>query len=274
MTPPPTQPDEPQDSGAYELEASDLPRPDLPGKVGVFETADDAIDALAADLLTHAHECVRKFSDFQVALSGEASLEPFYTRLILDPAYRWLPWRRTQLWLTHERVLPFDHEQSCCRVLREVIGDHADIPPEQFHPIFAESETAADEYEQAMREALSWRERGEDRLDFALVTITPEGGSGGWTSQTMCSPEPGGAILRRVRGDALDVLAMDPAVINAARFVAVLVTGAEAASWIADMAARHRAGGEAKLPVEQLSPVAGVLSWYLDADAVAESPTV
>ena len=272
MLPTPAQPEEPHDSGVYELEPSDLPRPDLPGKVGVFETADDAIDALAADLLTHAHECVRRFSDFHVALSGEASLEPFYTRLILDPAYRWLPWRRTQLWLTHEHAVPFDHERSCCRVLRELIGDHADIPPEQFHPIFAQSETAAEEYEQAMREALSWRERGEDRLDFALVTITAEGGSGGWTPQTLLAPQPGGAIFRRVRSEDAEVLAMDPAVMNAARFVAVLVTGGDAARWIAEMSARFRERAAATLPIEQIDPVAGILAWYLDAAAAAESP--
>ena len=62
--------------------------PDLPGEVVHRVRADQMYDALAADLMIHAGNCVRSFGDFHLALSGGSTPMPFYTRLMLDPAFR------------------------------------------------------------------------------------------------------------------------------------------------------------------------------------------
>ena len=97
--------------GPIPLEPAPVP-PRLPGRVVVGSGADEAIDALAAELLLHAVNCVRAFGDFQLALSGGSTPLPLYERLMYDPQYRELPWRRTHLWIVDERRVPFDDDRS------------------------------------------------------------------------------------------------------------------------------------------------------------------
>ncbi|TVQ34379.1 MAG: hypothetical protein EA376_00235 [Phycisphaeraceae bacterium] len=161
-----------ESNGGYELEP--LPAaPDLPGVVVVRRGVDDLIDAIASDLVIHAHNCVRAFGDFHLALSGGPAAEPLYMRLMTDPSYRNLPWRRTHLWLVEERRVGFEDERSAFRRIRETIVDHSGIPPEQTHPIFPLADDADERYEAELRETLGWREKGHDRLDFALLTVDP-----------------------------------------------------------------------------------------------------
>jgi hypothetical protein len=114
------------------------PRPDLPGTVVIRPNADAVIDAIAADMLIHATNCVRTFGDFHLALSGGSTPLPLYERLMIDPRYRDLPWARTHLWIVDERRVPFDDERSNFKHISEIIADHSGIPPEQVHPIFAQ----------------------------------------------------------------------------------------------------------------------------------------
>ena len=106
-----------------ELEAPDPPRPALPGDVVVTRTADELMDRLAADLVIHAESCVREFGDFHLALSGGEPFDKLYQRLMYDPNYRRLPWRRTHLWFVAERCTGFDDERSNVRMVGEIIGD-------------------------------------------------------------------------------------------------------------------------------------------------------
>jgi len=257
-------PDEPM---PLELEETEVASPPLPGLVAVAPSEDEIIDQVAADLVLHAENCVRQFGDFHLALSGGETFERLYQRLMYDPNYRRLPWRRTHLWFVEERCLSFSDEQSNYRQISETIGDHSDIPREQFHPIFPEAATADRDYEQQIRETLGWREKGQDRLDYVLLTVEEDGRTAGLF--------PGSTLLNDARrlvchsvspeGTRDDRVSMTLPFINAARFVAVLVTGPEKA----DAVQRLASMGESTeaLPAKGLAPLNGELKWYLDAPA-------
>jgi 6-phosphogluconolactonase/glucosamine-6-phosphate isomerase/deaminase len=256
-------------SGPYELEVAVPAPPPLPGEAVVRATADEVIDALAADVVIHALNCVRQFGDFHVALSGGALLEPFYERLMYDPDFRRLPWRRTHVWFAWERRVPFDDERSAFRLISETVGDHADVPPEQFHPIFAESASAAPDYEAQLREVLAWREKGQDRLDCVLLAIEPDGAIPGHARGAALAPDLG-RLVHSTDGEGGDrgaVVAMTLPFINAARFVAILALGEERAAAVQEIGAAARAGAAAPMPVAGIAPVSGELKWYLDAPA-------
>jgi 6-phosphogluconolactonase len=136
---------------------------------------EELIDAMAADLLFQAKACVRTFGDFQLALSGGSTPEPFYRRLMYDPSYRDLPWKRTHLWLVDERCVPEDDERSNFKMIHETIVAHSDIPREQVHPMSAAKEGADAAYEQELRDILGWREKGHDRLDFVVLGMGADG---------------------------------------------------------------------------------------------------
>lgn len=251
----------------YELIDEHIAAPPLPGTVEARPTVDDVIDALAADLIVHSENCVREFGDFHLALSGGSTPVPLYERLMYDPDCRRVPWRRTHLWIVDERCVPFDDERSNFRMIRETIVDHADIPPEQVHPVFATADDADSDYERRIKEQMLWREKGQDRLDFVLLGM----GADGHTASLF----PGSAALdetirlvKKVHYDAVDPpdrITMTYNLINAARFVAVLVTGAKKAAMLDRVATGRDSSRE--LPIKGVAPTAGELKWYLDAGA-------
>jgi 6-phosphogluconolactonase len=251
----------------YELAETKLVGPPLPGEVVTAETADELIDKLAADLVVHAENCVRQFGDFHLALSGGSTPQPLYERLMYDPNYRRLPWRRTHLWIVDERCVPFDDARSNFKMIRETIVDHADIPNEQVHPIFAMSETADADYESQLRETLAWREKGQDRLDYVLLGM----GADGHTASLFPHTSPLHESKRLVRLNTYREVSpaqrvtMTYPLINSARFIAILITGRSKATVLHRIATGRESLDE--LPIKGVSPLNGELKWYLDAAA-------
>lgn len=261
------------------------PRPALPGSVVMRPTGDELIDAVAADMLVQAMACVRQFGDFHIALSGGSTPLPLYRRLMYDPAYRQLPWQRTHLWIVDERRVPFDDERSNFGQINDLIGLHADIPRHQVHPIPALEPDADVRYEKELAEVLLWRERGHDRLDYVLLGM----GSDAHTASLFPRSPALMAELAEANGHARhptpprmvrinaganvtppDRVTMTLALLNNARFVSVLVTGASKRPTIERVCAAHATGARsaiADVPIAGVSPRAGELRWYLDHDA-------
>ncbi|MFZ9914721.1 MAG: 6-phosphogluconolactonase [Phycisphaerales bacterium] len=243
------------------------PVPRLPGHVVLSEDADAALDAVGLDLVSHAKACVRAFGDFHLALSGGSTPMPLYERLMIDPAYRDLPWRRTHLWIVDERCVPFEHEKSNFGQIREVLCDHSDIPPSQVHPIHAYDDDADTRYEAELREVLGWREQGHDRLDFVLLGM----GDDGHTASLFPHSDALHAHDRLAcfnRGPAVtppDRVTMTYPLINSARFIGALVLGAKKAH----MLHRIATGAEptSEIPIKGITPIGGEFRWYLDAAA-------
>lgn len=250
--------------------ASSLPaRPNLPGSVVLRATVEELIDSMAADLLFHARNCVRAFGDFHLALSGGATPEPFYRRLMYDPNYRELPWKRTHLWIVDERRVDPDDDRSNFKMIRETLVVHSDIPREQVHPIPALADDADSRYEAELKESLAWREKGHDRLDYALLGM---GADAHTASLFPHSPalESQGRLIAVNAGPTVtppDRITMTFDLLNASRFIAVMVTGEKKRDTIARIAALKRAD-PAELPITGIQPIGGELRWYLDAAAV------
>lgn len=251
----------------YEVdELSSVPAPNLPGEVVIRRDEEEVIEALAGDLYIHALNCVRSFGDFHIALSGDRTTIPLYRRLMLDPAYRQIPWRRTHLWLVQEKCVPFDHEDSHWRIIREIIGDHADIPPVQLHPVFSLSPTADREYEKTLKETLAWREKGHDRLDYVL--LTPEEQTVVTYPSFSDSQDDRNRFVRFHERDSdnmhHDRVCMTLKLITAARFIAVYANGNDLTSPAVKNV--HPALTE-KHSVRSLKPLQGELVWYMDEKA-------
>jgi len=229
----------------YDLERP-VNAPDLPGEVFVHQCEHDAVGALAADLLLHAHNCVRAFGDFHLCLSGDDEIEPALLRLLTDPAYRELPWRRTHLW----RFAAGAADPSAGNdLIHETITIHADLPPEQAHAIDVSRPDAAAWYERELRETLAWREKGHDRLDCAL--LTPGALPADWANG-----EDADALVRTYA----ERVACTRRLINASRLIVMFATGERSRGPIAEATMDAH-------PMSALDPIGGVLRWRLDEEA-------
>ena len=270
------------DAGAYDVAASPAP-PHLPGEVIVRPTVDEVFDALAADVLIHALNCVRKLGAFHAALSGGSTPMPFYQRLMIDPDLRGMPWERTHLWIVDERRVPESDDRSNFGHIREILVEHSGIPASHVHPMRAEEPDADVRYERELVAALASRGAGKDRLDFVLLGM----GSDGHTASLF----PRSPALRENRrlvcvnaGPTVtppERVTMTYPTINSARFIAVLVTGEGKREALARVAERR--GTAEDLPIMGVAPMgvrssghgegareaegSGVLRWYLDESA-------
>ena len=251
----------------YELldETPEFPR--LPGHVVVSADANAALDALGADMFMHAKNCVRTFGDFHLALSGGSTPMPLYERLMIDPRFREFPWRRTHLWIVDERCVPFDHEKSNFRQIREMIVEHSDIPPSQVHPMLADQPDAAERYEAELREVLGWREKGHDRLDFVLLGMGDEGHTASLFPHSIAQTVTDHFVAFN-RGPTVvppDRVTMTYPLLNSARFIAALVLGQKKAQMIHRIATDVDNASE--IPIKGIAPIGGELRWYLDIES-------
>lgn len=251
----------------YDVEAPVPAGPPLPGQVVVAEDVDRLLDLLTAELIVHAKACVRRFGDFELALSGGSTPKPFYERLMYDPDARQIPWARTHLWQVDERAVPADDERCNFRLLKETIVDHSGIPPAQVHAMDGLSETADADYEAQLKEVLQWRERGEDVLDFVLLGMGDDGHTASLFphSEVLAEQERLVASVTVPFAEPPQRVTLTYPALNAARFIAVLVTGTGKAEAI-----RRVARGEDSLeilPIKGIRPARGELKWFLDANA-------
>lgn len=245
-----------------------LPTPALPGTAVAHRDLEDIYDAVASDLVAQATACVRQFGDFHLALSGGRTPFPLYERLMYDPRFRMLPWRRTHLWLVDERCVPFESELSNFGRIKDVIVDHADIPPEQVHPMLATLPDAAERYERAMREALGWRPKGHDRLDYAMIGMGPDGHTASIFPGSPALTAPERLVLAvpapTTVAPAVPRITLTLRTLNASRLVAALVVGADKAGMLREVAAGAPAE---RVPIAGVRPVGGEVRWYLDSAA-------
>ncbi|MEM8757889.1 MAG: 6-phosphogluconolactonase [Planctomycetota bacterium] len=250
-------------SEPYEIEAIH-PESDLPDSFVRCAADEDAIESLAADLFLQAQNCVRAFGDFHLTLDGGWASQRLCQVLLLDPQFRLLPWKRTHLWVAADRAPDAPVSAS----MRELLVAHADLPPEQCHPVVFEhaagsADPAATRYASRLREHLGWREKGHDRLDFVLLQI---GGGGAWNAVTTSNAsQPTGLIGTREvieHGNSTDAdelpagVSMEPRLVSSSRYLAVVALGQAASEPVGLQAA----GGD---PFGLAMPD-GTMRWFVD----------
>jgi len=229
-------------------------------------------------MLAAAVEAVGKRGEFHVALSGGSTPEPFYMRLVTDPRYRAMPWERTHLWIVDERRVPEDDPRCNYRMIRETLADHVPLRTRQRHPMPVLADDPASLYEAELRRIVDPNAK-VPRLDFVLL------GMGDDTHTASLFPHSP-AIHEREKLVAVnagehvtppDRVTMTFPLLNAARRLAVLVTGAKKAAALRRVESQLQTAGPdpVAVPITGIQPgtanvgdaLPGDLTWYLDAPA-------
>lgn len=234
--------------------------PNLPGHTVIRENEDQILDALAADIYVHSLDCVRQFGDFHIAIADGAFQQRLCVRLMTDPAVRMLPWKRTHVWASHDAIEP-DGRSSFQNIV-ELLADHAGIPECNLHAPDLAHEDPPTEYERRVQEALAWREKGHDRLDLAVLSLSPSGCLDGIVDPGASAH--GARLVAPVGADAGPAFnlgfTMTSTLINVTRLIAVGVSGER----VRPVLEQARAG---KPPGSQIRPLGGTLRWYVDREA-------
>jgi len=246
----------------------------LPGDVVVADT-DDLYDDLAAILLSVAMKSVTARGVFHLALSGGATPEPFFVRMVIDARYRFLPWPKTHVWLVDERCVAPEDDRANIKLVRETLTNHVPMRSRQVHAIPVLERDPATKYESALREFVVNREVGETvpRLDFVLLGMGEDGHTASLFPHSPAVKE----TRRWVSANDGPTVAPPPRVtmtlplINAARNVGILVTGPRKAATLRRVHEQLKTSG----PTPEQLPITGVqltgsdsdLTWFVDTQA-------
>lgn len=244
----------------------------LTGSVHIGKDTDLLYDDLAMAMLGVAAAAVKQRGVFHVALSGGSTPEPFYIRLVTDPRFRGLPWQDTHVWIVDERRVPEDHEKSNYKMIRETLIDHVPMRKRNAHPMPVMEADPAGAYERQLASEFNVKagDATPPSLDFVLL------GMGDDTHTASLFPGSP-AIDEQRRWVAVnegpkvtppDRVTMTYPLLNAARHVAVLVTGAKKRLALGLVEKQLAVGPDPRrYPITGVAPTSGQLTWYLDPAA-------
>lgn len=234
-------------------------------EIHVFPDAAALAEAAAQRFVALATAAVATRGRFTAALSGGTTPGALYRLLAAEPFRARVPWAHLHLFWADERCVPPDDPGSNYHLVAETLLAGAPIPPENVHRMRGEwePERAARDYERALRAFFG----GEaPRLDLVILGLGKDGHTAslfpGATTLAETARWVVPAVAEYENRPAWRITLTLPA-LNAARNVIFLVRGAEKAA-IVRVALGDAA---ARLPAQRVCPVAGQVTWLLDAAA-------
>ncbi len=236
-----------------------------------YPTPEALADAVARHVVACAADAISSSGRFILALAGGSTPRAAYSRLATGDLRLELDWQRTHVVWGDERCVPPDDPESNYRMAKETLLDRVPIPGNQIHRIRGEDdpEQAAVDYERALRSLLRGHpERSEGSLDLVLLGLGEDGHTASlfpgqpavheterWV---LAVPSPAGDMWR---------VTLTPAVLNLARNVTFIVSGAAKSFRLAQVF--ERPVDSDLLPAQAIRPLQGRLTWMVDRAAAA-----
>ena len=225
--------------------------------------------AVAAAFASFLQTTLRPDQAFHLALSGGSTPKLLFTHLATHYADK-LPWQQLHFWWGDERSVPPDHPESNYRMTRELLFEPLGLEGPQVHRIRGEADPQVEatryaaEIEQALPQA-----GGLPQFDLIMLGMGEDGHTASifpdqmelLTTATTC------AVATHPESGQQRVSLTGP-VLNAARQVAFLVTGAGKAEKVT--AIREGQAGSEAFPAAHIAP-AGELLWFLDEAAAGQA---
>lgn len=235
-------------------------------EVRVLESRPALFKAAVAEFLRITLAAIQGSGRCTVALSGGSTPRSFYSLLADQPD---VPWDKMFFFFGDERHVSPDDPDSNFRMASEVLFSRAPIPAEHVFRVPAEipdAETAAQSYEQTVRQFFTLEEEGLPRFDVILLGMGPDGHT--------ASLFPGTAALhedeRLVTANWVEKfktwrITLTYPVINNAAEVMFLVAGAEKQEAL--LAVLQGKSDPETYPAQGVRPEHGRLVWLVDPEA-------
>jgi 6-phosphogluconolactonase len=237
------------------------------GKLNIYNTPDEVVDALAAYFVKVANESITAEGKFSVALSGGSSPKKLY-ELLASPAYKSkVDWDNVYFFFGDERDVPQDDKDSNYLMVKTALFDTLNIDESKIFAVDTslEPKEAAAEYTKTIQLFFD-----EQAMQFDLVLL------GLGDNSHTASLFPHTAILNDTSESVQKVFLDDQQIyrisftaplINAAHHIAFLVYGDGKA-----IAVHHVLEGAKDIPeypAQLIAPTHGDVKWFLDEAAAA-----
>ena len=237
-------------------------------------TPQDLFQAAAEEILRAAADAIAQRGRFTIALSGGSTPRNLYT-LIAANASASLPWDQMFFFWGDERHVPLNDPDSNYRMAKETLLSKVPIPPANIFPVPAENPdaaAAAQAYEETLRKFFALAPGDFPRFDLILLGMGPDGHTASLFPETAALQEKSRLVVANwVEKLNNSRITFTLPVLNAARCVAFLVSGADKAAVLHEVL-EGKAPGE-KYPSKLVRPSAGKLIWFVDRAAASDLST-
>ena len=205
-------------------------------KITVYPDNESLISNAAAFLTELAVQSISERGRFTLALSGGNTPRPVYARLATTGYRDRLDWSKVQVFFGDERCMPPDDPQSNYRMCRTALFEQVPLPAGNIHRIRGEDapDKAAADYAGVLQRAFGGNVAtgGPPAEGFDLILLGM--GDNGHTASLFPGLAAVTETVRWVMAQYVEVVGMwrvslTPVIINAARQVAFLVSGANKA---------------------------------------------
>lgn len=236
--------------------------------IQISPTPDAVATAAAHQFVDLAQDAIEERGRFTVALSGGSTPKLLYHLLAQEPFRTQIEWQNVYLFWGDERYVPHDHPDSNYRMVCETLLDHVSLPTEHVFPVPTDQDPADAEATYTKYLTDTFGDAPTYSFDLVLLGM----GDDGHTASLF----PGTDVIdarQWVKVYEVDEahgrrMTLTPTILNLARQVTVLVTGAGKAQRLAKVL-----GGERdphRLPIQSIQPKTGEIMWFLDEAAATE----
>jgi 6-phosphogluconolactonase len=229
--------------------------------------------AAAEHVSTLAGEAIAARGRAALALAGGATPRPVYEALARPEIARRIDWVRVHVFWGDERCVPPGDPRSNYRMARDTLLDAVPVPPQQIHRIQCEDgepARAAAVYERTLRVFFDAPDAAAPApgsgFDLVLLGMGADGHTASlFPGSPALTENSRWVVAQRIEPAGMWRITLTPVVINAARNVVFVVTGAAKAErlrQVLQVPSSHDA-----LPAQLVRPSRGQIRWFVDADA-------
>lgn len=222
----------------------------------------EAVASAAAEALERiCHSTIKEHGVCNVAVSGGTTPLLFFKRLVADHS-KTLDWGKVHWFWVDERCVPPDDPESNYGAALRVLLVPLNVPAENVHRIKGElgPEAAAADYRQELRSNLKHK---ADFPHFDLIVLGV--GEDGHTASLFpggAELESGEVVVKSVSPDGVERVSLSLPVLNAAKHVIFLATGASKSNILL----RVLEGADPEVPASLVAPALPP-KWFVDEAA-------
>jgi 6-phosphogluconolactonase len=239
--------------------------------IRILTTPQELSEAAAEEVLRAAKEAVAQRGRFTIALSGGSTPKNLFN-LLATNARNVLPWDRTFFFWGDERHVPPTDPDSNYRMADETMLSKIPVAAGNIFRIAAENPdaaAAAEAYEQTLRKFFQLEPGQVPVFDLILLGMGPDGHTASLFPNSAGLQEKSRLVIANwVDKLKTSRLTLTLPVLNAARCVAFVVSGADKATVLKTVLEDDVPGEQ--YPSKLVQPKNGKLIWLLDRAAASE----
>jgi 6-phosphogluconolactonase len=238
--------------------------------IAVYPDTNTLSQQAAQFIVRLANESIVTRGRFSIALSGGSTPKVLYGLLGSEPYRDQIDWSKVDIFWSDERCVPPDSVDSNYHMALEVLLSRVPLSPQQVHRMPADQpdhDAAAQAYTHEMRQ--SFGTDGIPHFDLIQLGMGPEGHTASlFPHQASLHEQQRLVMYVNVPKPPPPRLTFTPPILNAARHVLFLVTGAEKADAVQAVLAGDYNPEE--YPAQIVRPASGEVVWMLDEAAAGK----